>query len=107
MVKIMKLIVMFDLPTGTKAERKSYATFRKYLVEEGFSMLQYSVYAKTCGGIPAVNALEERLKGNLPKTGSVTSFVMTDKEFSKRRILVSHPDSKQQVEEKHQLTLFF
>lgn len=106
MVKLMKLIVMFDLPTGTKEERRSYALFRKYLIEEGFTMMQYSVYAKTCGGVPAAEALEARINCNLPKVGSVTSFLMTDKEFSRRRILVSNYRQEPEADVPVQLTLF-
>lgn len=106
MVKLMKLIVMFDLPTGTKEERRSYSLFRKYLIEEGFMMMQYSVYAKTCGGVPAAEALEARINCHLPKVGSVTSFLMTEKEFARRRILVSNYHPELEIEQPVQLTLF-
>ena len=42
----MRLIIFFDLPVGTVAERKAYVGFRKFLINEGFLMMQYSVYSK-------------------------------------------------------------
>lgn len=45
-MRIMRLLVMFDLPTGSKRERKSYALFRKFLINDGYHMDQYSVYSR-------------------------------------------------------------
>ena len=42
----MRVMVLFDLPVGTAAERKEYARFRKFLVRSGFVMMQESVYTK-------------------------------------------------------------
>ena len=44
----MRVIVMFDLPTETKSQRRTYARFRKRLLEDGFVMMQYSVYTRHC-----------------------------------------------------------
>lgn len=34
----MRLLVMFDLPTGNGRERKSYSQFRKFLIKDGYNM---------------------------------------------------------------------
>ena len=47
-VKLMWMIVMFDLPVGTDKERKRATKFRNFLLDEGFSMSQFSVYLKFC-----------------------------------------------------------
>lgn len=46
--RIMRLMVMFDLPTDTSQQRKQYRQFRKKLLNEGFIMIQYSVYVRVC-----------------------------------------------------------
>ncbi len=46
--KIMKLICMFDLPTETARQKQAYRQFRKNLISEGFVMMQYSIYIRTC-----------------------------------------------------------
>ena len=42
----VRLILFFDLPMTTKKERKIYANFRKYLIKNGYMMMQFSVYCK-------------------------------------------------------------
>ena len=49
MSRIMRVIIFFDLPTGTPVERKAYMQFRKYLLNAGYDMLQYSVYVRIDG----------------------------------------------------------
>ena len=46
----MRLIVFFDLPVVTKKDRKIYAQFRKFLIKDGYDMLQFSVYSRICNG---------------------------------------------------------
>ncbi|PTJ02025.1 CRISPR-associated endonuclease Cas2 [Staphylococcus simulans] len=38
--KFMRVMIMFDLPTDTKEERRLYSKFRKGLISEGFLMMQ-------------------------------------------------------------------
>lgn len=45
-MRVMRLMVLFDLPTGNKKERKSYAEFRKFLIHDGYHMEQFSVYSR-------------------------------------------------------------
>lgn len=47
--KLMWMMVMFDLPTETHSQRKSAAKFRKFLLDEGFEMVQFSVYVQFTG----------------------------------------------------------
>jgi CRISPR-associated protein Cas2 len=42
----MRIIVLFDLPVATKKDRKEYADFRKFLIKDGYDMIQFSVYAR-------------------------------------------------------------
>lgn len=103
----MKLIVMFDLPTGNAVERKSYALFRKALIAEGFSMLQFSVYAKTCLGVPECMSQIDRVKANLPDAGAVTAFTMTEKQYAARQILIAPEKTRGDEDLGEQLTLSF
>lgn len=40
------LVAMFDLPVDTKEARRHYTQFRNALLKQGFTMLQFSVYAR-------------------------------------------------------------
>lgn len=79
--RLMWLVAMFDLPTRTDAERKAYVRFRNYLLDEGFEMAQYSVYMRCCAGKEKVEALVRRIGANLPPSGTVTLFAITDKQY--------------------------
>jgi len=78
---IMWLIVMFDLPTGTKDARKEYAIFRKQLLDNGYSMMQYSVYMRDCPTDENAKAHIARIKAALPAFGAVRIIKITDTQF--------------------------
>lgn len=84
----MRLVVMFDLPTATKAERSEYARFRKFLVEDGYLMNQYSVYSRVMLSRDSADAHIERLRANLPPAGKVTVLSLTEKQYEDRLVLV-------------------
>ena len=44
--RIMRSIVFFDLPNIYAADRKNYNKFRRFLINNGFIMVQESVYSK-------------------------------------------------------------
>lgn len=49
--RIMWVLVLFDLPTDTKKDKKAYADFRKNLQKDGFTMFQFP---STYDIVPAV-----------------------------------------------------
>ena len=77
----MWLIVTFDLPTETPAQKKAYTTFRKFLLSDGFSMHQYSVYVRHCASLENTDVHEQRIRKNMPNEGSVSIIRITDKQF--------------------------
>ena len=82
----MWVITMFDLPTGTPAERKCYAQFRKHLLKDGFTMMQYSVYARHCPSEENARVHTMRLEGALPPDGEVRVLCITDKQFERMQV---------------------
>lgn len=82
---------MFDLPTDTAAERKEYRQFRKELINEGFLMVQYSVYVRVCVTRKAAKFLENRVKKFLPSGGVVQSLMVTEKQYNDMHFLVGNP----------------
>ena len=79
--RIMWLFCLFDLPTNTKAQRKRAAAFRKNLVEDGFDMMQFSVYKRFCGSTESCEVHIKRIRQWLPKEGTVSILKFTDKQF--------------------------
>jgi len=77
----MWLFVFFDLPVKTKQERKQAARFRKDLLEDGFSMMQYSVYIRHCASRESSKVHIGRVRGVVPPKGLVSILAATDKQF--------------------------
>lgn len=86
--RIMRLILFFDLPMNTKQERRVYSKFRKYLITNGFTMLQFSVYAKIFPNRISLFQYIEGLKRNIPSKGSIRIMAVTEKQYEKMLILV-------------------
>jgi CRISPR-associated protein Cas2 len=84
--RCMWLIVMFDLPVDTTNSRRAYALFRKHLLEDGFSMLQYSVYARCCPSEENTTVHVNRVERRIPDDGEVRILQLTDKQFERMRI---------------------
>ncbi|HLA85146.1 MAG TPA: CRISPR-associated endonuclease Cas2 [Thermoguttaceae bacterium] len=82
----MWLFAMFDLPTDTKKAKKQYVEFRRLLLEEGFSMLQYSVYARYCASEEHSTAHRRRIHASLPPDGHIRLVAITDRQFGKMEI---------------------
>ena len=82
----MWLFALFDLPVKTKKQRRAYAEFRKTLLEEGFTMLQFSVYARYCVGEESAQAFRRRVRGEIPSAGQVRLLAVTDRQFGKMEV---------------------
>lgn len=82
----MWVIAMFDLPTDTKAARKAYARFRKDLIEDGFTMMQFSVYSRHCASTENAEVHVTRMGNVVPSAGEVRFLVITDKQFGRIRV---------------------
>lgn len=91
MNKLMRILVFFDLPVKTKQERRDAAHFRKFLLNDGYHMIQYSVYARICNGADSVALHENRLRAEIPPHGSIRMLVITEKQYHSIRILLGTP----------------
>ena len=87
MSKYMRLIVMFDLPTGTAGERRAANQFRHFLLHDGYYMMQFSIYVRLCNGQEAATKHRSRLLRELPEEGSVRTLLVTERQFEAMEIL--------------------
>ena len=79
----MWLLVMFDLPVVEKEDRKKAAKFRNVLLDDGFSMLQFSVYGRYCPSEAASKVHRDLIVSSLPTSGQVRILSITEKQFAK------------------------
>ena len=84
--RIMWVLVLFDLPTETKKERKAYADFRKKILKDGFTMFQFSIYLRHCPSRENANVHIKRVKSFLPEWGEIGILCITDKQFGQMEI---------------------
>lgn len=87
----MRMLVFFDLPMVTKADRRAYTIFRRFLLNDGYDMIQFSVYGRILNGKDAAEKHMQRLLGSLPPEGSVRVLTVTEKQFAGMKLLVSCP----------------
>lgn len=76
------MLVLFDLPVVEKEERKSATEFRNFLLDHGFSMVQYSIYTKLFSGKDVCEKYYKLIENNLPAAGKVDILTITDRQYS-------------------------
>jgi CRISPR-associated protein Cas2 len=101
--RIMWILVMFDLPTETKNDRKNASDFRKKILADGFAMFQFSMYIRHCSSKENTEVHIKRVKKMLPAKGHVGILFITDKQFGMMEIFkgyetVTTPQPAQQLE---------
>lgn len=90
----MRVIVFFDLPVQTAAQRQNYARFRKHLTRSGFLMMQESVYCKLALNMSAAGAVMESVRQNKPPEGLVQMLVITEKQYARMEFVVGESHSE-------------
>jgi CRISPR-associated protein Cas2 len=95
-VRFMWLFCFFDLPVGSKAQRRAATSFRKHLKSDGFIMLQWSVYARLCRGDEGSDKHVERLRSAMPSEGSIRCLRVTDKQYARMRIMLGTANKTEQ-----------
>lgn len=98
----MWIIVFYDLPTQTAEERKIYAEFRKNILEEGFTMFQFSAYVRPCPSRENAETHIKRVEKVLPPRGKIGILMITDKQFGMMKLYygvssVPNPEGYEQL----------
>jgi CRISPR-associated protein Cas2 len=101
----MWLFVFFDLPVSTKLERGAATRFRNFLKDDGYMMIQFSVYARVCRGEEAVDKHIARVVQNLPQKGSVRALHVTDRQYARMKLLIGERKKNESVASQQLLLL--
>lgn len=92
--RVMRTIVFFDLPNIYAKDKRNYLKFRKYLINEGFIMMQESVYSKIVLNSQQSEFLVDRLKKNAPKKGLIQVLTITEKQYAQIEYIIGKSNSK-------------
>ena len=84
----MRILLFFDLPVETPADRRNYRVFHRVLIKNGFVMLQKSVYGKLMTTPSVENSVKRLIRENKPPTGCVQILTVTEKQFSHMEFVV-------------------
>ena len=104
--RIMWIWVLFDLPVGTKAERKRASRFRRDLLGLGFEMVQFSVYLRYAWSMEKAESYARKVGEAVPEAGHVQVHFFTDKQYAQSRVFRSGTRWPKPEEKPGQLVLF-
>lgn len=93
------LMAMFDLPVLLEEERKEATRFRKALLDDGFIMIQYSVYSRPCVSLEKMMKYYERVKTYAPTTGDIRLLFFTDKQWGMSKLVCRAPKKLEKIPE--------
>lgn len=84
--RLMWVLVMYDLPTVTKKDRKIASQFRKKILKDGFTMFQFSMYIRHCPSRENAEVHIRRVQSMIPEDGKIGILCITDKQFADIKI---------------------
>ena len=100
-------MVIFDLPVVEKKERKIATRFRKALLDDGYEMLQYSVYVRLCAKRDDANIHLSRMQQQAPENGSIRMIMLTENQYNDMKIICGEQSAQEKAETTSQLAFFW
>ena len=82
-----------------RAQRKKATGFRNYLLDDGYQMVQFSVYARACVSFARQETHLDRLKKHLPPEGSVRAIYVTRAQWERSYVIQGSPASEAEAED--------
>lgn len=90
----MRTIVFFDLPNVYTVDKRNYIKFRKFLINEGFIMMQESVYSKFVLNSQQIQLLIQRIRRNSPKKGIIQVLNITENQYAQIEYIIGNSETK-------------
>ena len=103
---VMRLMVIFDKPVDTSEERKEYSKFRKFLLKQGFMMLQYSIYVRYCTNNTSAEKFINYIKNFGNKYGDVRIILLTENQFQNMILISGEKKLREELETGEELIIF-
>ncbi len=98
---------MYDLPTQTFRDKRNYQLFHKFLIKDGYDMLQYSLYSRICNSQVVAEKHISRLRMNLPESGNVRLLQVTEKQYTSMEFLVGEMTNLETILNRNKQLLLF
>lgn len=88
--KFMRMMLFFDLPSVNDIDKKNYLKFSKFLKNNGFIMMQFSIYTKIVTTTHNVNYYKSKVYKNAPKHGNIRILVITEKQYNSMELIIGN-----------------
>ena len=85
------LMVAFDLPVVEPEQRRRATQFRKFLLDDGYLMIQWSVYARSCVSFARQQTHLQRLKAHVPAEGCIRAWYITRAQWERSYVIHGSP----------------
>lgn len=92
--RCMRTIVFFDLPNIYSKDRRNYMKFRNFLTNEGFIMMQESVYSKIVLNSQQSELVLQKIRKRSPGKGLIQVLTITEKQYSQIEYIIGEKDTK-------------
>ena len=93
----MRVLVLFDLPSVEKEEKRIYTKFRKELLKDGFTMMQYSIYMRFCRNVQDANKHIEKVRSKAPSDGHIRILSITEHQYEEMIIVIGEKSQTEQL----------
>lgn len=95
--KYMRILVMYDVPNNSSEENKEYSKFRKLLIKNGYTMMQYSIYIKCLNVKTKYKSEVKKISKSLPSHGNIRVLAITEKQYQDMIFLRGESNINEQV----------
>lgn len=92
--RVMRTMVFFDLPNIYAKDKRNYLLFRKFLLSEGFIMMQESVYSKIVLNSVQSDLLLKKIRRSAPKKGLIQVLTITEKQYASIEYIIGNSNTK-------------
>lgn len=92
--RCMRTIVFFDLPNVYAKDKRNYLKFRKMLINEGFLMMQESVYSKIVLNSQQAELVINKLQKKAPNKGLIQVLTITEKQYAQIEYIIGEKNAK-------------
>lgn len=89
----MRTIVFFDLPNIYHKDKRNYQLFHKFLINEGYIMLQESVYSKLALNLQQAEFNINKIRKNAPSKGLIQVLNITEKQYAEIEYIIGKSNS--------------
>lgn len=96
-LRMMRILLMYDLPSTSKQAQKIYREFNSFLLRNGFYMLQWSVYCCFAKSYMTAKLIIAKVKKHSPVLGDVRCLMITEKQYQEITFFSGKPSFQEKL----------